>query len=245
MEANDYIADPCTRGRATRRIGRAVTQHPIPSATVVVVRDADHGLEVLLLQRNTGENVWVFPGGKVDGADGSTFWAEGWEPTGRNAAVREAHEEAGIRLQADSLTTFARWVTPDVSPKRFDTLFFLASVPHDTKVTVDGGEIASSRWFDPQAALAASAEQQIKLAPPTYVTVTWLAAHASFASAQRAFRSEPTLVFRPHICREESGVNMLYPGDAGYEVRDPALPGARHRCVMDGSGLRYERSGRR
>ena len=45
-----------------------VSDTPKPSATVVVIRDAD-ALEVLLLERQRG-NAWVFPGGKIDAADG-------------------------------------------------------------------------------------------------------------------------------------------------------------------------------
>ena len=212
---------------------------PIPSATVVVVRDATDGLEVLLLERNTGKNIWVFPGGKVDGADGSTRWMEGWEAAGRRAAVREAHEESGLVLDGDRLVTISRWVTPKVSPKRFDTLFFLGAVAPTSPVRVDGGEIASHRWLAPQAALDAEARGEIKLAPPTFVTVTWLAEHRSFAAASAYFAEVPTLVFRPRVCRGDDGVQMLYPGDAGYHTREPDAAGARHRCVMDERGLRY------
>jgi 8-oxo-dGTP pyrophosphatase MutT (NUDIX family) len=218
-----------------------MAETPTLSATVVVARDARDGLEVLLLERNTGKNVWVFPGGKLDAADGPTHWAEGWEPAGRQAAVREAREEAGIELEADSLVTLARWVTPDVSPRRFDTLFFLAGFPADAPVRVDGSEIASHRWFSPRAALAAHHAAEIQLAPPTFVSVTWLEAHANVAAAASAFAAEPTLVFRPQICRREEDVCMLYPGDAGYEARDPELAGPRHRCVMGAAGLRYVR----
>lgn len=208
---------------------------------MVVVRDAGDGLEVLLLQRNTGKKIWVFPGGKLDASDGPTHWAEGWEPAGRQAAVREAREEAGIELDADSMVTLARWVTPDVSPRRFDTLFFLSELSPDAPVQVDGGEIASHGWFSPCAALSAHHADEIRLAPPTFVSVTWLAAHASVSIAAAAFVAEPTLVFRPQICRRAEDVCMLYPGDAGYDARDPDLPGPRHRCVMGPAGLRYQR----
>lgn len=214
---------------------------PKLSATVVVARDAGDRLEVLLLERNTGKKVWVFPGGKLDAADGPTHFAEGWEPAGRQAAVREAREEAGIELDADAMVTLARWVTPEVSPRRYDTLFFLSELSSSSSVRVDGSEISNHRWFGPDEALAAHHADEIRLAPPTFVSVTWLAAHRSVAGAAAAFAAEPTLVFRPQICRGEDDVCMLYPGDAGYEARDPALAGPRHRCVMGPAGLRYER----
>ena len=35
----------------------------------------------------------------------------------------------GLMLRADLLTPWARWITPEASPRRFDTWFFAAAVP--------------------------------------------------------------------------------------------------------------------
>ena len=42
---------------------------PRLSSTIVVTRDGDAGLEVLLLERSGARKPWVFPGGKLDEAD--------------------------------------------------------------------------------------------------------------------------------------------------------------------------------
>jgi 8-oxo-dGTP pyrophosphatase MutT (NUDIX family) len=96
---------------------------PSPAATVTLVRDAPHGLEVLILQRNHSlrfmPGVYVFPGGGLDAADGAPEMSElcvgledgaasralGVEKGGLAywvAAIREAFEEAGILLAYDS-----------------------------------------------------------------------------------------------------------------------------------------------
>ena len=92
-----------------------------PAATVVLVREGADGPEVLLLRRNraTGfvPGAWVFPGGRVDAADGEDALAERWDGLTREgaagrlglgadarpaaiayygAAVREAVEETGL-----------------------------------------------------------------------------------------------------------------------------------------------------
>ena len=92
-----------------------------PAATVVLVREGAGGPEVLLLRRNraTGfvPGAWVFPGGRVDAADGEDALAERWDGLTREgaagrlglgdgadppaiayygAAVREAVEETGL-----------------------------------------------------------------------------------------------------------------------------------------------------
>jgi len=226
---------------------------PKPSGTVVPVRDADRGLEVLLLERagragREGPYPWVFPGGKVEPADraradADDADADDAETVARHAAVREAHEEAGLVLAPERLVTISRWITPDMTPKRFDTWFFLAHVPPAAEVRVDGHEIGGHRWLRPAEALEAHAAGEVRLAPPTFVTVTWLVEHPDAASAHGRLGTGEILTFRPRIHRIESGACILYPGDAGYETGTIEHDGPRHRLWSDGTSFRYERSG--
>ncbi|NNL87226.1 MAG: NUDIX domain-containing protein, partial [Myxococcales bacterium] len=70
-----------------------------PAATVLLVRDANPGLEVLYVQRNAALSfhggAWVYPGGRIDEADFGDD-ASDLEAAARRAAVREAEEEAGV-----------------------------------------------------------------------------------------------------------------------------------------------------
>jgi len=47
----------------------------------------------------------------------------------------------------------------------------------------------------------------------------------------------------PRVARDADSAVLLYPGDAGYEVRDGALNGPRHRCIIGAHGVRYIHSG--
>lgn len=215
-------------------------QEPHPSGTVVLVRDGRE-LEVLLLararRRSEGPAAWVFPGGKVEPADRAGDPVE----DARRAAVREAREEAGLDLAPEALRLISRWITPDISPRRFDTWFFLTSADADTPVQVDGVEIAEHRWFTPGDALRAHHAREILLAPPTFVTVTWLVEHRAAAAALEALGAAEPMTFRPQIHRQEAGTCILYPGDAGYESGDPERAGPRHRLWALAEGYRYER----
>lgn len=82
---------------------------PRPAATVLLVRDAPGGLEVLMVRRSAGmafgASAWVFPGGKVAGADADPVWdtlSDGsydhYERSLRIAAAREVFEESGLLL---------------------------------------------------------------------------------------------------------------------------------------------------
>ena len=217
-----------------------MSNEPKPSATVVVIRDGAQDLEVLLLERNRDKSPWVFPGGKVDAKDGVEV-ADPVEVVARAAAVRESHEEAGLELDPAALIPISRWITPEISPKRFDTWFFLAHVSSDATVKVDGGEIRSHRWFVPQQALAAHHAREIRLAPPTFVSVTWLADHANARDAMRGLAETEFVTFRPRICPLPEGACMLYPGDAGYDDHEPDRAGARHRLYATQEDWRYER----
>jgi hypothetical protein len=80
----------------------------------------------------------------------------------------------------------------------------------------------------------------VRLAPPTFVTVSWLAAHACCDDAVRTLAAQRLEPFRPRIVRLEQGAVMLYPGDAGYEPVDADRPGPRHRLWALAEGWRYE-----
>jgi 8-oxo-dGTP pyrophosphatase MutT (NUDIX family) len=221
-----------------------MASEPLPAATVVVLRDGSAGLEVLLLERvpsaegRAGPS--VFPGGRIDPADRVGGALD--DAALRRAAVREAREEAGLALAPETLVLLSRWITPELSPQRFDTWFFLASVAADVAVRVDGSEIARHRWLPPAAALEAHGREQIRLAPPTFVTVSWLLDLESTGRAFERLSGVPLTTFRPRVCRLEQGACMLYPGDAGYDSGDPEVLGPRHRLWALASGWRYERS---
>jgi 8-oxo-dGTP pyrophosphatase MutT (NUDIX family) len=221
---------------------------PRPSATVVLLRDGGGGaagLEFLLLQRASRggkPGAWVFPGGKVEPADVISN-QPGSRESALRAAVRETREEAGLDLDASRLVAISRWITPEISPQRFDTWFFLGVLDTSHEVVVCGLEMISHRWITPEGALLAQRSGEIQLAPPTFVTVQWLGAHARASDARDALAREPILTFRPRLARSAAGTCMLYPGDAGYESGDPDRPGPRHRILALASGWQYERSG--
>ena len=218
---------------------------PLLSATVVMLRDAARGLEVLLLQRTARDGgtggAWVFPGGRVEDEDRR---GTGRDPVIalQRSAVRETREEAGLELDGESLLYISRWITPEVASRRFDTHFYATRLQEEATVRVDGQEIRTHRWMRPEEALRESRAGTLRLAPPTFVTTDWLVPHETVESALSTLAQGPILTFRPRICAVNDGACMLYPGDAGYEDRDPVRPGRRHRLWALSAGMRYERS---
>jgi 8-oxo-dGTP pyrophosphatase MutT (NUDIX family) len=215
-----------------------------PAATVVLVRNAPGGIETLLLRRNSRiafGGMWVFPGGRIEEADRLGLAAEDDLDAARRAAVREAHEEAGLALAGHSLVALSHWTPPAAAPKRFLTWFFVAPAPA-TPVRVDRGEIREHAWMRPAEALARRNALEIELAPPTWVTLEWLAAHGDVDAALAAAAARAPERFATRIRAGSEGPVAVWAGDVAYDTDDVEAPGPRHRLSMLPAGWRYERS---
>lgn len=212
-----------------------------PAATVVALRDGDAGLEVLLLRRNGRGmfgDMWVFPGGQVDPVDAAESHGQpdAELAAARRAATREAWEEAGIRLDSRSLVVHSWWMPPPATPRRFSTWFFLAGAPADAKVRVDGAEIVDHRWMTPCGALAARDRHELRLAPPTWMTLWWLSRYQTVAeSLAAAARSVPER-FETHMAQSGDEMVALWEGDAGYQTTDAGAAGPRRRLWLSQAG---------
>lgn len=225
------------------------TDPAIPAATVVLVRDGAHGLETLMLRRDSrlafAGGAWVFPGGRIDAEDfpggERSEDPDALLEAARTAAVREALEEAGLAVDRDSLVWFAHWTPAHASPRRFSTWFFLAPAPEGT-VVIDDGEIREHEWVRPADAVARRDAGEVELVPPTYVTLHDLAEFDSVAAVVAGFATGEPPFFVTRIARVEGGLVSLWQGDAGYAELDPDVPGPRNRLLMLDDGWRLERS---
>jgi len=215
------------------------------AATVVLLRDGPDGLETLLLRRNSKiafGGMWVFPGGRVDPGDRAGLPDDDELHAARRAAVREAAEEAGLVVGEAHLVPLSHWTPPAMAPKRFLTWFFVAPAPPDS-VVIDQGEIHEHSSLRPADALDRRNKLEIELAPPTWVTLEWLAAHGDVAAALAGASARQPEFFETRIALVDDGPIALWFGDAGFEASSADAPGPRHRLWMAKSGWRYERSG--
>ncbi len=176
--------------------------YPRPAATVILLRDP---YEVLMVRRNPEVafmgGFWVFPGGKVEDGDGSP----------EAAARRELAEEAAIWLRAGAeMIPFARWITPEGLPKRYDTHFFLADAADavDSQVvTVDGSEIVEARWVEPRAAL----NDGSPMAFPTRTQLERLMAFSDKEALMAACRGLTITPVQPTIVHDDGTPVIVLP----------------------------------
>jgi 8-oxo-dGTP pyrophosphatase MutT (NUDIX family) len=216
----------------------------IPAATVVLLKDGAEGVEVLMLRKNskiTFGGMWVFPGGKIDPEDHPEDGDV--DVAARNAAAREALEEAGLELAQDDFVHFAHWTPPPGPQKRFTTWFFVALTDGEPDVAIDEGEIEDHAWIRPEDALAKHAAGEIDLVPPTWITLYHLSRYAPAADIIAHFKSQTPKVYSTRVVKASSGDRVaLWHGDAGYEAWDADAPGERHRLVMGRTGFVFDNS---
>jgi 8-oxo-dGTP pyrophosphatase MutT (NUDIX family) len=216
-----------------------------PAATVVLLRDGDDGLEVLLGRRSSKlkfhGGAWVFPGGRID-PDDYAGDDDDLPAAARRAAAREAKEEAGVDVDPDALVHFSNWTTPDISPKRFATWFFVGPVAGGNAIA-DGAETDAIQWFGPDEALAAHTAGEIELAPPQHVTLLDLREYSTVDAALAAVASSEPIDYTPRFHFAEGDAAMcIYREDVAYD--DVVLldaDGPRHRLYLRDDGWDYQR----
>lgn len=135
--------------------------------------------------------------------------------------------EEGLSLAADELVYFSHWVTPVGRPKRFDTRFFIARVPHGQVSSHDDGELVEQLWIAPAAALTRA--EPLKLMTPTHKTLEAIARFPN-VDALLAWARLPRDVplIQPQIGTGREGTRPVTPDEPAWaELRrlDPECRG--------------------
>jgi 8-oxo-dGTP pyrophosphatase MutT (NUDIX family) len=129
---------------------------------------------------------------------------------------RDALREGSLLPAVDSLVPFARWITPPVRPKRFDTHFFIAVAPSGQSLAHDGSEAVDSIWIEPQAAIDGTAEGRFKLVFATRMNLNRIGASDSIEDAMTQARATPVVTVTPEYIETPEGTSIRIPAEAGY-----------------------------
>lgn len=114
--------------------------NPKIAVDVVMLRFNEKDLQVLLVKRGKPpyKGVWALPGGYVG-------YGEKLFP----AAIRELHEETGVKARADMALYVGVFDSPDRNPDHHVVTHAYILAPVDRKVTpVAGDDAADARWFN-------------------------------------------------------------------------------------------------
>ena len=155
-------------------------------------------------------------------ADGSEF--EGDERAG---AARDeiAHDrrsflslvdELDVKLDLGSLTVFARWITPAMMAKRFDTWFYIAAAPARQLAVCDGWETVDAEWIAPAEAIRLGETKQRTVIFPTRMNLQLLAEASDSADAMARSAARTLVTVEPKVVEGPEGRMLVIPPDAGY-----------------------------
>lgn len=195
------------------------------AATVMLVRDGSAGPEVYVQRRVPSmafaPSTVVFPGGGVDPTD------HGLDPATPGlaelaavmgvgpreaapfaaAALREVEEECGVRLAVGDLRGRSHWVTPAFEPRRYDTWILAAAMPVGQEASETSTESDRAGWVTAADLLARHAAGEVRMLPPTVVSLEQLAAFED-ASSFLADRPRVARVL-PELVRRDDGELVL------------------------------------
>lgn len=130
----------------------------------------------------------------------------------------------GVPSSLDALRVLARWITPPIMPKRFDTFFYAVIAPTVQVAACDGHEAVDAEWIAPAEALRLAEAGERKITFPAQMNIKLLAESLNRkAPAMRLRAKERSVVaVQPELIEREGQRFLTNPADAGYgEVAEP------------------------
>ena len=131
-------------------------------------------------------------------------------------------EELDVHLDLEALSVFARWITPAMMPKRFDTWFYVAAAPPDQLAVCDGWETVDAEWIAPAEAIRLGEAKQREIIFPTRMNLQLLAEAANSDDAVARARARELVTVEPKVMETPNGRALVLPPNAGYgDVAEP------------------------
>ena len=170
--------------------------------------------------RETFEESGVLLAGGADGApagfDEPSLAADRADLAAGRVTFAAVLARRGLVIRADLLTPWARWITPEAEPRRFDARFFAAALPPGQQASGQHSEAEEIGWERPEAAIGAARAGSMLLLPPT---ATILGEFAAQGGVGKILASRRTVTpIEPRLVIEDGEAWLIVPDEVGYPL---------------------------
>ena len=129
--------------------------------------------------------------------------------------------DEGWRLSISSLSRWSHWMTPELMKRRFDTRFFIATMPSGQFCQPDSRETVQGLWTTPEEGLEGNLAGEIPLSPPTLVTLHRLLKYPTIKALQAESKNRQWgQMILPRLVPLANGAVIVEPWDPMYRKNE-------------------------
>ncbi|MER5768091.1 NUDIX hydrolase [Streptomyces sp. NPDC001985] len=152
---------------------------------------------------------------------------DGWEAdrqalVDRELAFADFLDRRGLVLRSDLLGAWARWITPEFEPRRYDTWFFVAALPEGQRTRNASTEADRTVWIGPAEATGGYDRGELLMMPPTVATLRTLLPYATAAEALAAAGGQDLTPVLARARMDGDELVLSWPGHEEFTKHIPA-----------------------
>ncbi|MBM7168451.1 NUDIX hydrolase [Streptomyces sp. G44] len=174
--------------------------------------------------RETYEEAGVLLAGPTPETVVGDTTGEDWEAdrealVARDLSFADFLDRRGLFLRSDLLAAWARWITPEFEPKRYDTFFFVAALPAGQRTRNASTEADRTVWIRPVEAAGRYDMGELLMMPPTITTLRALSAYGTPSEALGAAGAQDMTPVLAQARLEDGELVLSWPGHGEFTKR--------------------------
>ncbi|GGW55208.1 NUDIX hydrolase [Streptomyces xantholiticus] len=139
----------------------------------------------------------------------------------RGLSFADFLDRRGLALRSDLLGAWARWITPEFEPRRYDTWFFVAALPEGQRTRNVSTEAETTVWTSPADAVAGYDKGDLLMMPPTVATLRTLQPYATAAQVLEAAAGQDLTPVLAEARLENEEIVLSWPGHDEFTKHVP------------------------